>query len=89
MPDRHELTVNEAGRLYRRAIGEHYEGDDHFEWPAIRDEMQAVIDATSNRDAGQVIAWWGCWDRTGGTPANTARHIRAVWRAMLKEKGRR
>ena len=70
------ITVQQAQRIYISAGGpnEYYPA----EWENIRREMEAVINAKSDRAAGRTIDWWGCW-----TPRDTAtafaRKVREAW----------
>lgn len=45
----------------------------------IRNELQQVIDAKSDRAAGNIVRWWGCWDRKL-TATKYARTVRELWR---------
>lgn len=53
------ITLKEAKQLYISAGGPKEHGD---EWYDIHKEIQAVIDAKSDRAAGKTILWWDCWD---------------------------
>jgi len=54
------MTLSEAKILYIDAGGP----DDHneSEWQDIHKEMQAIVEAKSDRAAGKTILWWDCWD---------------------------
>lgn len=54
------MTIDEARKLYV-AAGGHTEHSD-IEWEYIREEMEAIIAARSDRAAGRTIDWWNCWD---------------------------
>lgn len=67
------MTRNQARHLYIHAGGP----DDHSEaeWEEIHREMQAIIDAPSDRAAGRIVSWWGCWSKTN-TATAFARRVR-------------
>jgi hypothetical protein len=54
------MTLIEAKNLYIEAGGP----DDHgaSEWEDIHKEIQALVEAKSDRAAGKTILWWDCWD---------------------------
>jgi hypothetical protein len=55
------ITIEHAKHLYL-AVGcpNPY---NNSEWEDIRNEMNAVVEANSDRAAAKTILWWGCWDR--------------------------
>lgn len=79
------MTSQEARQLYVGAGGP----DDHHpsEWDSIHREMEAVVAATSDRAAGRVIDWWGCWDRKL-TATAFARRVREIHSANAGRRSR-
>lgn len=57
---------------------------DYNEQLDIRNELQQVIDAKSDRAAGNIVRWWGCWDREL-TATKYARTVRQLWREWRKQ----
>ena len=73
------MTLETAKKLYIAAGGrtKHYDS----EWQDIHKEMEAIINATSDRKASNVIRWWGCWDEKY-TPTAFARRVRDMFKLM-------
>ena len=67
------MTLELAKKLYIEAGG--YSGHLTGEWKDIHKEMESLISAKSDRAAGRLIDWWGCWDK-GYTATAFARRIR-------------
>lgn len=55
------MTIDRAKQLYIGAGGPSNHSPD--EWASIHREIEAIVAAKSDRAAGRVIDWWGCWDR--------------------------
>ena len=76
-------TDEQAKQLYRivdTKADEVFPMDDE-EWPTIIQEMRDVVAAKSDRAAGKVIEFWGCWDARR-TATGDAKKIRKAWEAM-------
>lgn len=71
-----KLTMKQAKQLYIDAGGPDDHGDE--EWADIQKEMEAILNAPTDFKAGQLIQWWGCWDRKL-TATAFARRIRESW----------
>lgn len=70
-----KLSLEQAKRLYVQAGGP----NDHSEetWIEIHEEMQEVVDAKSDRAAGEKIKWWDCWEKKY-TATAFARRVRSA-----------
>ena len=68
------MTREQSRNLYIAAGG----WPDHSEsqWGKIHKEMQAVVAATTEKDAAAIIDWWGCW-RSEYTAIAFAQRVRA------------
>lgn len=76
------MNMHEAKKLYTAAVDQNPVIDD-YDWEEIHTEMDRVVKAKSDRAAGRVIDWWGCWDRKM-TATRQARIIREKWQEMQK-----
>ncbi|HPD15839.1 MAG TPA: hypothetical protein PLE19_12865 [Planctomycetota bacterium] len=47
------------------------------------EEIRAVLAAQSDRAGGQLVAGWGCWDRTC-TATRWARFVRRLWAGVCE-----
>lgn len=81
-----KLTLEQARRLYVAGGGIILQHHSQGEWEYVRDEMQAMVDAKTDRAAGRVIEWWGCWHKRD-TATAFARRVRQEWKRM-QEGGR-
>lgn len=45
--------------------------------PTTLQEMRAIVAAKSDRAAGEIIEWWGCWDDKF-TPARWVKRARQI-----------
>ncbi len=69
------MTFSDAKKLYIEAGGQNDYGES--EWQDIHKEMQALVDAKSDRAAGKTIMWWDCWDNKY-TATGFARRVRQI-----------
>lgn len=78
------MTISEAKELYRRVFQakERYPSS-RLWWADLRDELVGVVNAATDRDAGQLIEWWGCWNKKE-TADDAARRIRVIWGKMKR-----
>lgn len=60
---RKRLTIALAKKAYIAACGNGGLSACLWYWKEVRDDLQGVVDAKSDRAAGRTIDWWGCWDR--------------------------
>ena len=74
------MTIAQAKEIYVFAGG----NPDHSEseWNDITKEINAVVNARSDRAAGQIIQWWGCWDRKL-TATAFARKVRLKYHSVV------
>lgn len=77
------MTLAEAKRLYCKAVTDGFaESEQGQEWWAeVRQEMQDVVAAKSDRAGAKVIRWWCDWD-FGMSATKQARLIREEWARM-------
>jgi hypothetical protein len=78
------MTTDDAIALYSGVLvecGERPPYHSAAEWHDIADEMRAIVAAKSDREAGKIIAWWKCWDRTM-TATKFAALVRKTWLEM-------
>lgn len=75
----YNVTIELAKKLYIASGAPNDHSDS--KWKDIRDEIEKIINAKSDRSAANVIQWWGCWDRKR-TATSFARRVREEWRRM-------
>lgn len=70
------MTLAQAKHLYIQAGGP----NDHTpeEWQRVHEEIEAIVAAKSDRAAGAIIRWWGCWDYVL-TARRFTRRVRNAW----------
>ena len=73
------MTVKQARKLYLSVDPNPAFCDTLNEWAEIHREMIAVISAPTDRSAGRLIDWWGCWSPRF-TATAFARRLRVTWR---------
>ena len=76
-----QITVRQARRLYIKAGGPDYHSES--EWADIRNEIESIVNAASDRAAGKTILWWGCWDKNYTATAFASR-VRENYRRKTK-----
>lgn len=77
------MTLEQAKQCYRAAGGQFDHSRD--EWADIHEEMERVVAAKSDRAAGKIIRWWGCWGRRK-TTMQFVRAIRAEYAKIARAK---
>ena len=84
------MTEREAIRLYVKALESFgfvkYRDFDISDPAAIAQEMRDVVAAKSDRAAGAVIQWWGCWDEKY-TATRFARRVRQISSGQYSRPG--
>jgi hypothetical protein len=73
------MTIKQAKQIYK-------ELDCHMaytanEWRDVRDELELVVAAKNDREAGEVLIWWNCWSKRE-TPTGFARKVRQIWKRI-------
>lgn len=85
------MTLKQAQRLYNDTgkieYGHGWSLDDYSsqEWKSIRDEMNSIVLAPSERKAAEVIRWWGCWNQQYSC-IGFVRTVRKIWKQMQRKK---
>ena len=74
-----KITLETAKRIYIAAGGNKDHSD--TEWTQIHPEMDAVVNARTDRAAAKVIDWWSCWDARY-TASAFARRVRKAHQAQ-------
>lgn len=76
------MTIKQAKKIYK-------ELDCHMdytpgEWRDVRDELELVVAAKNDKNAGKIIEWWNCWGDGYKikTPTGFARAIRQIWKRI-------
>ena len=80
------MTLDEAKRIYLAASYPEVPHHSDKDWRNIHAEREQIVAAKSDRAAGKIIEWWGCWDEDDKSGKYTAtafaRKVRAEWRAL-------
>jgi hypothetical protein len=73
------MTIKQAKQIYKEldCRMDYTPG----EWRDVRDELELVVAAKSDRKAGEVVIWWNCWSEKE-TPTAFARKVRQIWKRI-------
>jgi hypothetical protein len=76
------MTIKQAKQIYKEldCRMDYTSG----EWRDVRDELELVVAAKNEREAGKVFEWWGCWGDAYKikTPTGFARKVRQIWKRI-------
>ena len=76
------MTIKQAKQIYKEL--DCYMGYTPGEWRDVREELELVVAAKNERNAGKLIEWWGCWGDgfKNKTSTGFARKVRQIWKRI-------